>query len=207
MSDMEAVPNPNAQQGQGKQKTDDDTAIAARIAGLSSLKGLVVYGATFTFAGFYIYFMEQIAVAPAGKPPNLSTVMVSAAAALAGVLGSAFALVIGAPTTATNEALETASDQLAALGRNGDTQNVRGPVQVGVWRVLSLEPGGTKRASYPLTFGIWVYALVASAVAIIYFLNQAETPDTIKALATVFAGYVIALMTAAYGMATKSGAP
>jgi hypothetical protein len=48
-----------------------------------------------------------------------------------------------------------------------------------------------------------VYAAVASAVAIVYFLNQAETPSAIKALATAFAGYVVAFMTAAYGIGTS----
>jgi fructoselysine-6-P-deglycase FrlB-like protein len=43
-----------------------------------------------------------------------------------------------------------------------------------------------------------VYAVVASAVAITYVLNQGETPDSIKALAVAFGGYVIALVNAAY---------
>lgn len=168
------------------------SGIAGRIAGLSALKGLVVYGATLTFAGFYAYFIERIVVAQAGQPPKLNTVMVSVAAALAGVLGSAFALVIGVPTTVTNRALAAELDKAKNQRKTG----------IWVWRVLSLEPGGGARASIPLTFGIWTYAIVAGAVAITYFINQGETPDTIKALATVFAGYVVALMTAAYGLAT-----
>lgn len=71
-------------------------------------------------------------------------------------------------------------------------------------RVLSLEPASTEAASWPKTFGIWVYAVVGSAVAITYVVNQNETPGTIKALAVAFGGYVIALVTAAYGMTTKS---
>jgi hypothetical protein len=50
-----------------------------------------------------------------------------------------------------------------------------------------------------------MYAAVASAVAIVYVLNQAETPREIKALAVAFAGYVIALMTAAYGLGSSRG--
>ena len=79
------------------------TGSATRIAGLSVLKGLVLFGATLTFAGLYAYFMERIAAAPSGTQPTLNTAMVGAAAALAGVLGSAFALAVGVPTTATNE--------------------------------------------------------------------------------------------------------
>lgn len=54
-----------------------------------------------------------------------------------------------------------------------------------------------------MTFGIWAYALVGGAVT--YFLNQGETPAEIKALAVAFAGYVLALVTTAYGLKTKNG--
>jgi hypothetical protein len=76
-----------------------------RIAGLPELKGLVLYGATLTFVGFYAYFIVKIAQAPSHKRPQLRTAMVSAAAALAGVLGSAFALAVGTPPPAVNEDL------------------------------------------------------------------------------------------------------
>jgi hypothetical protein len=160
---------------------------------VSLLKGLVLYGATLTFAGFYAYFMEQIAEAAAKQPPHLDTAMVSVSAALAGLLGSAFALVIGVPTQVTNPKLAN------SLREEGDDLRVR----TRLLQLLSLEPGGTKRASWPETFGIWMYAAVASAVAIVYLLNQAETPPEIKALAIAFAGYVIALITAAYGIGAR----
>jgi hypothetical protein len=71
-------------------------------------------------------------------------------------------------------------------------------------QLLSLEPGDTQTASWPKTFGIWVYAIVATAVALTYILNQTETPGTIKALAVAFAGYVIALINGAYNLSKKS---
>jgi len=180
----------------GGDNNGGSTGLAGRIAGLSVLKGLVLYGATLTFAGFYAYFMEQIAAAATNTPPHLNTAMVSAAAALAGILGSAFALVIGVPVRATNKGLEAALSPEPKKRRRG------------TWlrKVLSLEPGGTDHASLPQTFGIWMYAAVASAVAIVYFVNQGETPTEIKALATAFAGYVVAFMTAAYGIGT-GGSP
>jgi hypothetical protein len=121
--------------------------------------------------------------------------MISAAAALSGVLGSAFALVIGVPTSgdAVNQALSSRI-QTANMG------SIRDKVLLIIHKALSLEPGGTDQASWPMTVGIWTYALVASAVAVTYFLNPSETPETIKALAVAFAGYVIALVTAAYGL-------
>jgi len=156
----------------------------------------LLYGATLAFAGFYAYFMHEIASAPSGKPPAFSAAMVGAAAALAGVLGSAFSLIVGTPTKVTNEGLARTIDAT----ENGEAAQ-RG---LWLWKLLSLEPGGTRRASYPLTFGIWAYAIVAGAVAIVYFLNPGETPDTIKALATAFAGYIVTFITVAYGLATQA---
>jgi hypothetical protein len=70
-------------------------------------------------------------------------------------------------------------------------------------QILSLEPADTHAASWPKTFGIWAYAVVAAAVALTYVVNQNQRPNAIKALAVAFAGYVIALINTAYGLATK----
>jgi hypothetical protein len=166
--------------------------MAARIAGLSVLKGLLLYGATLTFAAFYGYFMTKIVAAGHNHPPQLNSAMVSAAAGLAGVLGSAFALAVGLPSGPTNDDLGAA---ISADPKRRRTQ---------LRKLLSLEPGNADSASWPMTFGIWVYAVVAAAVAIVYLLNQGETPPTIKALAIAFAGYVLAFVTAAYGLATRN---
>jgi hypothetical protein len=187
-----------ASQSAQEQGLAPETAVP-RIAGLSALKGIVLYGAVLTFASVYTYFIVRIFQAPAGKPPYLDTTLVSAAAALAGVLGSAFALEIGVPTarSATNADLReelkaaangTSKDRLLATGR----------------QIFSLEPASTDGASWPKTFGIWVYAIVASAVAVSYVVNQNQTPPSIKALAVAFGGYVIALVTAAYGITKGS---
>jgi hypothetical protein len=164
---------------------------APRIAGLSALKGLVLYGAVLTFAALYVDFIFRITSARPGMAPKLDASLVSAAAALAGVLGSAFALEIGTttPDSSTNRSLADAID-------GASTPTTRAATRI--WQVLSLEPKSTSAASWPKTFGIWVYAIIASAVAITYVCNQNETPGTIKALAVAFGGYVIALVTAAY---------
>jgi membrane associated rhomboid family serine protease len=166
---------------------------------MSVLKGLLLYGAVLTFAGFYIYFIVQITKAT-GKPPGLPAAMVSVAAALAGVLGSAFAVAIGVPTdpSATNS-------RLARVMRE-DKESGKRRARTLLGRALSLEPARTDEPSWPLTLGIWAYALVGVAVAITYFLNQPQTPDSVKALAVAFAGYVLALVTAAYGVGPKAGA-
>jgi hypothetical protein len=174
------------------------------IAGLSVLKGLLLYGATLVFAGFYAYFMAKIASAPEGRPPSFDPAMISVAAALAGVLGSAFALAIGVPTReqTVNRGLQS---DLDALDAPEPEKRLSGGARVlaRIRQALSLEPGRRTAASIPITVGIWVYAAVGSAVAVTYFLNQQETPDAVKALAVAFAGYVLALVTAAYGLATR----
>ena len=50
---------------------------ASRIAGISTLKGLVLYGATLTFAGLYIYFIVKISDAAAGRSPTLDAALIS----------------------------------------------------------------------------------------------------------------------------------
>jgi hypothetical protein len=73
-----------------------------------------------------------------------------------------------------------------------------------VRQIRSLEAGSADTASWPKTFGIWVYAGVATAVALTYVLHQTETPPAIKALAVAFGGYVIALVNNAYHAAQHS---
>ena len=65
---------------------------------------------------------------------------------------------------------------------------------------LSLEVSGPDKPSWPITVGIWVYALVGSGVAVTYALNERQTPGPVKALAVTFAGYVVALLTVAFGI-------
>ena len=169
-----------------------------QIAGLSALKGLILYAAVIAFAALYVYFMVRIFQAGSGTPPALDGALVAAAAALAGVLGSAFALEVGSPTDSrdTNPTLK------AALDENAPTKAAR--VKSWVRLALSLEPPDTESVSWPKTLGIWTYAIVASAVTITYVCNQSETPETIKALAVAFGGYVIALVTRAYGIKAKA---
>jgi hypothetical protein len=184
----------------GKATTGKTTA--TDIGGLSILKGLVLYGAVITFAVLYIHFMVEIFQASNGKPPSFETSLVSAAAALAGVLGSAFALDIGSPTDpgSTNPELAGA---LKARRESADTDKKKGSWIAYVRLLLSLEPPDVNSASWPKTFGIWVYALIAGAVAITYVVNPSTTPGSVRALALSFGGYVIALITRAYGITTK----
>jgi hypothetical protein len=172
------------------------------IGGISALRGLVLYGAVLTFAGLYIDFMVRIVTAKSG-PPGIDTALISAAAALSGVLGSAFALKIGVKPSPAHVNAGLAAHLAAAARITSAGKHERSPLTAWIRRALSLEPSGVDAKSWPLTFGIWAYAAVGSAVAVVYIFNQNQTPGAVKALAVTFGGYVIALVNTAYGMVTK----
>jgi hypothetical protein len=167
-----------------------------QIGGMSTLRGLLVYGAVLAFAGLFIDFMVVISTAKPGVKPPIDATLISAAAALSGILGSAFALKIGVSPSpaAVNRSLAA---HLSDANRSRTAARVR--------QALSLEPSATTTKSWPLTFGIWAYALVASATAVVYILNQNETPGSVKALAVTFSGYVLALLNMAYGLSKGNG--
>lgn len=177
----------------------DQAAISPSIAGLDVLRGLLLYGAVLAFAGLYVYFIVRISAAKPGKPPSLDATMVDAAAVLAGILGSAFALEIGVPPDehSTNTRLAATLQRLRA----GQRPPWAARASASIRTVLTFDPPSTQSPSWPKTFGIWAYAIVASAVTITYVVNQSETPGTIKTLAIAFAGYVLALLRSVY----KSG--
>ncbi|HWF36173.1 MAG TPA: hypothetical protein VG295_12420 [Solirubrobacteraceae bacterium] len=168
------------------------------IAGMSAMRGLMLYGAVLAFTGLYIDFIVVISSAKSGIKPNIDATLISTAAALSGVLGSAFALKIGVRPSAGAVNRELAAHAARAQAKRAST------IVAGFRRALSLEPSGSGAKSWPLTFGIWAYAIVASSVVAAYILNQNETPGAVKALAVTFGGYVIALINMAYGM-TRQG--
>ncbi|HTX46677.1 MAG TPA: hypothetical protein VMD48_10375 [Solirubrobacteraceae bacterium] len=161
---------------------------------MSTLRGLIVYGAVLAFAGLFIDFMVVISSAKPGTKPSIDATLISAAAALAGVLGSAFALKVGVPPSPATINRKLAA-HLSDPSRNKAAARIR--------QALSLEPSASNDVSWPLTFGIWVYAIVATATLVVYVLNQNETPSSVKALAVAFGGYVIALLNMAYGLSKR----
>jgi hypothetical protein len=169
-----------------------------QVAGIPVLKGLILYTAVLAFAALYTYFIVEIFAARAGSPPSFNATLVDAAAALAGVLGSAFALAVGVTTdtSETNTALHAALTARQPSRKQKAATRLRS--------LLSITPSNAQAVSWPKTLGIWAYALVGSAVAITYVTHQNETPSSIKALAVAFGGYVIALVTTAYGIKAKS---
>jgi hypothetical protein len=137
---------------------DQAATVNDGIAGMSAMRGLRLYGAVLGFAGLYIHFIVVISTSKNGVKPTIGATMISAAAALSGVLGSAFALKIG---VAANPSLFNSG--LAAHTAAAQTHKASA-VAGGIRKALSLEPSDPNAKSRPLTFGIWVYAAVASAV-------------------------------------------
>jgi hypothetical protein len=52
--------------------------------------------------------------------------------------------------------------------------------------------------SIPITVGIWAYATIGAAAVLTAVLRIDETPDVVKALSSVFAGYILALASTAF---------
>jgi hypothetical protein len=196
-----AVPAPSpvtGHNGQDAGALTQVTSVNDGIAGMSAMRGLMLYGAVLAFAGLYIDFIVVISTAKAGVKPSIDATLISAAAALSGVLGSAFALKIGVRPTAGAVNRELAAHSARARAKKASM------IVAGTRRLLSLEPSDPGAKSWPLTFGIWAYAVVASSVVAAYVLNQNETPGAVKALAVTFGGYVIALINMAYGMSKQA---
>jgi len=140
------------------------------VGGARTLKPLLMFGFIATFVGLYTYFVVEIWNAPNANPPEFETGLLGVAGTLAGVLGGGFAVAVGVdkPENAPSPRL---------LGKFGEP-----------FRGLSLL----------VTLGIWSYAAVGAAAAATMILNLNETPDVVKGLASVFAGYVLALASSVF---------
>ncbi len=186
-----AAPGAAAEPPTKAEAIPDTSSSVGTIAGLAELKGLLLYAAILSFASLYVSFIVRILSARASHPPGLDGATVTAAAALAGILGSAFALEIGVPT---NPAATNPEPRRALARASSTPKKLKARLRI----LLSLEPSNTETRSWPKSFGIWAYAVVGSAVAITYITNHSETPSAVKALAVAFAGYVLALVRTAY---------
>ena len=196
-----AAPVSPAPPKQAATQTDQPAAPSDGIAGTSALRGLIVYGAVLAFAALYIDFAVVISRA-AHAAPTIDATLVDAAAALAGILGSAFAIRIGNPA---NQAVINQSLATHLTKAQSEDAKKRTKLLAYLHRAVSLEVGKRGATSWPITFGLWVYAAVGSMLVVVYVLNESQTPGTVKALAVTFAGYVLALLTSAFKSAGNAG--
>lgn len=162
----------------GAPSTDTDVVVG----GIRLLKALIVFALVVAFAGLYGYFMVKIWEQPSGKTPDFDNGLVSVAGVLAGILGGGFALALG---VAKPGGLPPPSRIGRAVGKLG-SERLERSVNTLAWM------------SFPITVGIWTYAVIGTAAAATTVLNTAETPDVVKALASVFGGYIIAVGTMAF---------
>jgi hypothetical protein len=193
MTEYKTVPDdllkPQNGRGRGNGATTDPPIDG--VVGIKVLQGAILYAAVLTFAVLYVHFIVLISDASGHTPPKIDGTLLGTAAALSGVLGSAFALRMGVNRGAPGPDQQQ-QQQAPAAGASRVGNRVK--------RVLAFEIGGPSNRNWPLTVGIWTYAAVASAVVIAYALNQDVTPGGVKALAVVFGGYVLALIHAEFGV-------
>lgn len=140
------------------------------VGGLATLRELLVLGFVAAFVVVYGDFILDIWDAEKGRPPHFDTGLVTLAGSLAGVLGSAFAVALGVAKP--------------------DAQAPQGRLAGARARLAGL--------SISVTVGIWAYAIVGAAAAITSIFNVDETPETVKALSSVFVGYILALASTAF---------
>jgi hypothetical protein len=143
------------------------------VGGMRTLRELLVLGLVAAFVVVYGDFIIDIwnARRNGEQPPRFNDGLVTFAGALAGILGSAFAVALG---IAKGDQEPPAQGRLAGARR----------------RFAGL--------SVSVTFGIWAYAIVGAAAAVTALVNLDETPDPIKALSSVFVGYLLALASTAF---------
>jgi hypothetical protein len=143
--------------------------------GLKQLRAIFLIGGMCVFAGATAWFFVQIWEA-GQTPPDLSGQAVYGASAVGGVLGTFFAAVLGLQQF-SNEP----SPQLGAT--------LLRDVYGGLWLAR---------------LAIWLYAAVGAGALITVFFNQAQSPQSIKALASVFAGFALAIFIAAFSPSTRT---
>jgi hypothetical protein len=154
---------------------------AVVVAGVGLLKSAIVFALVLAFAGLYAYFMVRIWQQPSGHTPRFDNGLVSVAGVLAGILGGGFALALGVAKPAAGEA---PSSRLGNVF--GEHDALKRSLNKVAW------------ISVPVTVGIWTYAIIGTAAATTTVVNTNETPDVVKALASVFGGYIFAVGTLAF---------
>lgn len=131
--------------------------------------GYVVFvGGILLYVVLYFSFLKEVVDAPDGEPPNLTNADVQLASGIGGILGAMFAVALG-------------------IQRRDPAVNEK-RLSVG----STLTPGAT----WVSNVAVLVYFVVGIAILAVTQTNGAETPQEIKAAATVFAGYLGAIFTA-----------
>jgi hypothetical protein len=142
---------------------------------LHEFRLLVVFGGIFAFVGIYVYFLYEVWSVSDTTPADLDKQITYLASAVGGVLATYFAFVLG--IRQQDDETRTVREALSP----GDSLQ-RGPqgVASGRWSLVG-------------SVAFWAYALVGIATLVTASVKGIQTPDTIKATAAVFGGYLAAV--------------
>jgi hypothetical protein len=136
------------------------------------VRSITLFAAEAAFLGLVTAFVVRTFEADPGVVPDLSSVQVSAAGALAVVLGVGYAIALGVqPAGATED-----------VTRQGIRAAIKTVFAERFW----------------LSIGVFAYMLAGFAASFAYALNENETPSILKTIAVGFGGYVIAYIGTAY---------
>jgi hypothetical protein len=150
------------------------------VAGTKWIRFIAVIAATIAFAWFYGRWMLDTwnAVETPPTPPNPNPDDVKIATALAGGLGGLFAVAMGIKSHISGgNRLQRAGSALTRVGE-------------------SLTGTSEWFLALPATLAVWTYFLAGLAAAITWEFNKAVTPPSVKTLAEVIGGYILALVAA-----------
>ena len=156
------------------------TGSPVNVKGTNLIRFIAVLAGTAAFAYLYIRWMKETwdAVEDPPTPPKPNPDDVKIATGLAGALGGLFAVAMGikAHTFVGNRVAKAG----AGLAKVGET--LTGTTS---W-VLAV----------PATLAVWTYFLVGLGAAATWEWNKPVTPPSVKTLAEVIGGYILALILA-----------
>lgn len=145
--------------------------------GVKVLKLLILWGSVGVFIGLWLWFFNDIWTIDK-QPVSLNQKALYVASAIGGVLGTFFAVSMG---------VERRDPQKNAmkLAPGSTLLGTPSPQEKGISDSLA-------------TVAVWGYGLVGIGAVITLFVHSAESPGAVETLATVFGGYLLAIITAAF---------
>ena len=142
------------------------------------LRAAVAISGIAAFAALYVWVLADIWRAGA-TPPTLNTQLLYAATVLGGIIGTGFAVVVGVQ----RQDPEQTPRDLRLGGSMVDTPTNNLPP---AWLRLVAD------------ISVWVYGAVGAACLITVGFHNTQSPAAVKTIASVFAGYFIAILGSIY---------
>jgi len=144
--------------------------------GVKLLRFAILWGAVALFVALWIWFFSEIWTEDS-EPVRLNQKALYVASAIGGILGTFFGVSMGVERRDPNK---NASQLAPGSTLLGSTPNERGVTDT------------------IATAAVWAYALVGVAAIVTVFARSAQAPGAVETLATVFVGFLIAILAAAF---------